>query len=234
MPKKTKKISTKQKNSDIYFDTENVKLILLCFLFGVFGVHKFVQGKRGQGIAFVLLDLTIVGFIVTAIWSWCNLIALTFKKDNKVGNMVVGACCIAGSLFGMPSSFDEVKTILIKENIISEQESYINHETLVCSGVNNDISFKVGLDTIGDETVVLRLFDEALPLKQIEKSSGYSIYQGVFWKTNSEYIKLDKSSNPKDIITVKIPKSDDSPIRISGKFIVDDFDEYVCLKSDKD
>ena len=98
----TKKI-VKQENGEAcsWFDTENARLIIFCALFGIFGVHKFAQKKIFQGICFILLDLTIVGLVVSWIWAWFGLIALTVKKDNKPGNMIFGTVFIWISVLSM-------------------------------------------------------------------------------------------------------------------------------------
>ena len=79
------------KNDCSWFDTENARLIILCALFGFVGAHKFAMGKKGQGWCFILLDLTIVGILISAIWAFIDLLFLTIKKDNKPGNMIFGA-----------------------------------------------------------------------------------------------------------------------------------------------
>ena len=86
------------KNDCNWFDTENARLIILCALFGFVGAHKFAAGKKGQGWCFILLDLTIVGIVISAIWAFFNLLFLTIKKDNKPGNMILGSVFL---LFGM-------------------------------------------------------------------------------------------------------------------------------------
>ena len=42
---------------------------LLAFFVGVFGVHRFYVGTTGSGIAMLLLTITLVGTIITAIWA---------------------------------------------------------------------------------------------------------------------------------------------------------------------
>jgi TM2 domain-containing membrane protein YozV len=50
-------------------DKNRTVALLLALLVGVFGVHRFYVGKTGTGLVMVLLDLTLVGFAVTGIWS---------------------------------------------------------------------------------------------------------------------------------------------------------------------
>lgn len=98
MKKTPKKQVREVKNDCSWFDTENARLIILCALFGFVGAHKFAQGKNGQGLLFIILDLTIVGIIVSAVWAFLDLLFLTIKKDNKPGNMIFGSFFL---LFGM-------------------------------------------------------------------------------------------------------------------------------------
>ena len=58
-------------------------VFLLCFLFGVFGIHRFYVGKIGTG---VLMILTLGGL---GIWALIDLIviivgAFTDKDGNKI------------------------------------------------------------------------------------------------------------------------------------------------------
>jgi TM2 domain-containing membrane protein YozV len=81
-------------NNCSWFDSENARLIILCATLGVFGVHKFAQRKNFQGVLYILLDLTIIGIILTVILAWLDLIFLTAKSDNRPGNMMLGAAFI--------------------------------------------------------------------------------------------------------------------------------------------
>lgn len=61
--------------------------LLLCWFFGLLGVHRFYVGKVGSGIAMLLLTITFFGMIVTGIWVLIDLIVIasgTFK-DNDGG-----------------------------------------------------------------------------------------------------------------------------------------------------
>ena len=104
MKRNAKKQVRNVNNDCSWFDTENARLIILCALFGFVGAHKFAQGKKGQGWLFIILDLTIVGIIVAAVWAFIDLLFLTIKQDNKPGNMIFGSFFL---LFGMilPLSF---------------------------------------------------------------------------------------------------------------------------------
>lgn len=108
MKRKITKKTVKQENVNTcsWFDTENARLIIFCALFGVFGVHKFAQKKIFQGICFILLDLTIIGLVISWLWAWFGLIALTVKKDNKPGNMIFGAVFIWISILSMNACID--------------------------------------------------------------------------------------------------------------------------------
>ena len=41
----------------------------LWFFLGIVGGHRFYMGRIGSGIVMILLDITIVGIIITVIWS---------------------------------------------------------------------------------------------------------------------------------------------------------------------
>lgn len=59
--------------------------LLLCWFFGMLGVHRFYVGKTGTGIAMLLLTITFFGMIVTGIWVLIDLIVIasgTFKDND--------------------------------------------------------------------------------------------------------------------------------------------------------
>lgn len=65
------------------------KLILPAFLLssflGVFGAHRFYVGKVGTGILMLILTLTFVGLVVTAIWNfidWIMIICGAFRDRD--------------------------------------------------------------------------------------------------------------------------------------------------------
>lgn len=70
------------------------KLILPAFLLSLFlgplGIHRFYVGKTASGVVMLLLSLTIVGLIVTAIWNLVDFITIIvggFRDgDGKVLN----------------------------------------------------------------------------------------------------------------------------------------------------
>lgn len=55
-------------------DKNRLLTLLLAVFFGVFGAHRFYAGKTDTALLMVVLDLTMVGFVVTGIWSWIDVI----------------------------------------------------------------------------------------------------------------------------------------------------------------
>ena len=48
--------------------------LVLCWFLGIFGAHRFYAGKSGTGIFMLLLTLTIIGIVITGIWSLVDFI----------------------------------------------------------------------------------------------------------------------------------------------------------------
>jgi len=65
---------------DYVSDKSRLIALLLALLVGPFGVHRFYVGKTATGIAMVLLDLTLVGFAVTGIWSLVDAIFIALGE----------------------------------------------------------------------------------------------------------------------------------------------------------
>lgn len=227
MSKKSKNTNVKV-SENVYFDNENLKLILICFLFGVFGVHKFMQGKKGQGICFILLDLTIFGILISFIWAFCNLISLTFKSGNKVGNMIVGTCCLCGGLFGWPMYFDDAKTVIVKETITTNDVADVFEENLLCDIRRTDIpnlSYKVYLKADPTKAdIIIGNSDKVITLSKKIYGEKLKVYEGYNdWNLP---IKITYSSKPENKITLRIQGRD---IRLEGKLEGDtDFYTYYC------
>lgn len=59
---------------------------LLAFFLGVFGAHRFYVGRTGSAIAMLVLTLTLVGAIVSGIWSIIDCILILcgeFRDANE-------------------------------------------------------------------------------------------------------------------------------------------------------
>ena len=66
-----------------YSDKGFVPCVLLCFFFGVFGVHRFYVGKVGTGL---LMIITLGGF---GIWALIDLIMIIVGSfTDKQGRLV--------------------------------------------------------------------------------------------------------------------------------------------------
>ena len=57
-----------------YSNKSRLVATLLCLFLGTLGVHRFYVGKKGTGIIMLLLTLTLVGLVITSIWSLIDLI----------------------------------------------------------------------------------------------------------------------------------------------------------------
>lgn len=63
--------------------------LLLAWFLGLFGAHRFYVGKNGSAIAMLILSLTIVGLLVTSIWTLVDMITIicgnfTDAKGKKI------------------------------------------------------------------------------------------------------------------------------------------------------
>ncbi|MHC5306872.1 TM2 domain-containing protein [Bartonella sp. LJL80] len=66
-----------------------IVLAIVCWFFGVLGVHRFMVGKIGTGILMLVLTLTVIGIFITAIWALIDFIVIlmgnfTDKDGNKI------------------------------------------------------------------------------------------------------------------------------------------------------
>ena len=53
--------------------------LLLAYFLGIFGADKFYLGLTGQGIAMLILTLTLVGLIVTVPWTYLSSLFLVIS-----------------------------------------------------------------------------------------------------------------------------------------------------------
>lgn len=66
-------------------DKKILPAFLLAFLIGPLGIHRFYVGKTGSGIAMLITTFTVVGILVTAIWSmvdWIMILCGSFTDSN--------------------------------------------------------------------------------------------------------------------------------------------------------
>ncbi|MBL9078629.1 MAG: NINE protein [Planctomycetes bacterium] len=66
-------------------DRRIVPAFLLAFFLGVFGVHRFYCGRTGSGIAMLVVTLTLIGSVVTAIWAtvdWILIVCGVFRDGE--------------------------------------------------------------------------------------------------------------------------------------------------------
>jgi TM2 domain-containing membrane protein YozV len=66
-------------------DKKILPAFLFAFFLGTLGAHRFYVGKVGTGVIMLLISITIIGLIVTAIWSlidWIMIIAGKFQDKE--------------------------------------------------------------------------------------------------------------------------------------------------------
>ena len=114
-------VNNKKRTSQ--WNTQTTRTMILCSLFGIFGAHKFYTGHKKTGICFILLDLTIVGLVITAIWSFINLVQLTIKKDNTEKEFIIGLILLLIHGISSFSTYKKTENIFVDKNIIKIQKS---------------------------------------------------------------------------------------------------------------
>jgi len=66
-----------------------VVALLLCFIFGTGGFHRFYTGYVGIGILQLLLSLTMVGLVITIPWVIIDLIMIICGKFETSDGMLL-------------------------------------------------------------------------------------------------------------------------------------------------
>ncbi|MET3590019.1 TM2 domain-containing membrane protein YozV [Bartonella silvatica] len=70
-------------------ESSKVMLALICWVAGLFGVHRFMVGKVKTGALMLILSLTIFGVLITAIWMMVDFIVIVAGKfTDKNGNEI--------------------------------------------------------------------------------------------------------------------------------------------------
>ena len=193
-----------QDNTCSWFDTENARLIILCAILGIFGAHKFAMGKKGQGWCFIILDLTIIGILISAIWAFFDLLFLTVKRDNKPGNMILGSIFLVFSLL-VPVCLDSSYPIDgegIITGKVSESKAPFWKSHLTCE-TENPLAYAKTLD------VFVRLYDSraildldkhhiVMPLEKTER-----LVRTYIGDNDGERVSLKVITEDGDVYTAK-------------------------------
>ncbi|CAM1628866.1 TM2 domain [Bartonella apihabitans] len=72
-------------------DSKHSKVVMaiVCWFFGIFGVHRFMVGKIGTGVLMLLLTVTVIGSVISFIWSIIDFILILMGKfKDKDGNPI--------------------------------------------------------------------------------------------------------------------------------------------------
>ncbi|ENN94971.1 NINE protein [Bartonella vinsonii] len=70
-------------------DPSKVILALICWITGIFGVHRFMVGKVKTGALMLILSLTLAGVMITGIWAIIDfIIIIAGKFTDKDGKQI--------------------------------------------------------------------------------------------------------------------------------------------------
>ncbi|WP_235535019.1 TM2 domain-containing protein [Sphingomonas sp. Leaf339] len=58
----------------------------LAFLLGTLGIHRFYLGRKGSGIAMIVLSCTVIGLVVTGPWALIDMIRYLMMSDTEFAN----------------------------------------------------------------------------------------------------------------------------------------------------
>lgn len=63
--------------------------LLLSWLLGILGIHRFYVGKKSSGIIMLILSITIVGILVTAIWNFVDFVTIACGEFKDVDEKII-------------------------------------------------------------------------------------------------------------------------------------------------
>lgn len=64
-------------------------VFLLALIVGMFGIHRFYVGKRGTGVAILLLSISMVGTFIATVWVFIDLaLILTDNFSDSQGRKI--------------------------------------------------------------------------------------------------------------------------------------------------
>ncbi|WP_375685881.1 TM2 domain-containing protein [Bartonella sp. AP65SXKL] len=66
-------------------EKSRLAIALVCWFFGLLGIHRFMAGKVGTGIVMLLITITGIGLLVTIPWSFIDFIVILsgyFRDEN--------------------------------------------------------------------------------------------------------------------------------------------------------
>lgn len=117
-------------------NTEKSRTMLLCGLFGIFGVHEFYQKHYLKGAIYILLDLTVVGIVFSAIWAFISLAKMTLNKKNTDEEFVFGTIALLISLLITISIMKNINTNVVYEiKTITESNNHKSSESYKATGI---------------------------------------------------------------------------------------------------
>ena len=82
-------VATANFHKQAHSDKDWLVALLLCFFFGALGFHRFYVGKVGTGILMLILTITLIGALISIIWSFIDLIMILTKNFRAADGTLV-------------------------------------------------------------------------------------------------------------------------------------------------
>ena len=117
-------------------NTEKSRIMLLCGLFGIFGVHEFYQKHYLKGAIYILLDLTVVGIVFSAIWQLLTLVKMILNKKNTDEEFIFGTIFLLIQLFIISLLIRNINSNVVYEKKTTiETKDHKSYESYKATGI---------------------------------------------------------------------------------------------------
>ncbi|NIJ18510.1 TM2 domain-containing membrane protein YozV [Sphingomonas naasensis] len=76
-------VSTPERRQPPANDRNKYVAAILAFFLGTLGIHRFYLGRNGSGVLMIVISATVVGLIVTGLWSFIDAVRYLIMSDAE-------------------------------------------------------------------------------------------------------------------------------------------------------